>query len=556
MTIRNTKWISFVLTCITFCIAIGINGKTIVENDKVYNQIIVKADSLVQLGKQYRLSFEYNTNDSTERIDSPSWDWDKNRDSYTILNGPSTSTSTNISIKSGKTTISYDKTFSFTIVYNKEGLITLPPMIAKTASGKMLQSDSIKVTVTKQTLKTSPPSSEKTAKSSKNDYLFMETTVNKNHVELGDSIECEVRLYSNMNVTQLYNVSHFSTGSSPAYCKEIELPKEKSLEYVEYKGKSMGSALCKKMVIIPMQAGKLTIEPMKYEVVYKVIDNSVDPIDAIFGGDSLFSDKDTIIGTNPITIQVDKVENKQHSAKNTEIKTFSPNHTLGIVIDRSSSLLAKPDSLSDSYMDLENQFVEQFLIGESMPDHSVTFFAGRPHYPSTSELSNIRDVKPSENNDGSAIFDAILASALREGAISTKHPPFSILLITDGNDNKSRLSEKTLTNILLQHNIRVDVVTFASKKQSLYYFINDSIGAMMIKNTQYYSDVERIAKATNGQFILIEDKSQIPDAIRQIKGAILKREMPNHQPEKGFEPDKNLINSLYNEIMSDAMKDF
>ena len=76
------------------------------------------------------------------------------------------------------------------------------------------------------------------------------------------------------------------------------------------------------------------------------------------------------------------------------------------------------------------------------------------------------------------------------------------------------------------------------------------------KNNKDYRDVERIARATNGQFILVEKESQIPEAIRTIREKIQKAEAPKQKPEKQFKPEKSLLFGLYKEIMSDAKTDF
>ena len=230
-------------------------------------------------------------------------------------------------------------------------------------------------------------------------------------------------------------------------------------------------------------------------------------------------------------------------------------HGIGLVIDRSSSLFARNDTLSESFLELETLFVK--LVQSNLPsDHSVTLFAKKPHYPTRTELDNLSDVSPSAGNDGSAIYDAILASALREGALTSGHPPFSVLLLTDGSDNASHLSESTLINILLQNNIRVDVIAFASKKDSLFYSLGKDFGFIKMDNTQNMEDVKRIAQATNGFFIWIDNKKQIPAAIRQVRESLRNAPTPDLSPEKTFAPNINLLYKLYDGIISDAETDF
>lgn len=513
---------------------------------QVTNQIVVEADSLVQLEQTFKLRYQYNTNNSTEKLISPIWDWGNDKDGFAVISGPMRSTQTSTTIKNNKTTKTYGESYTFILSFNKEGNYSMPIMKAQTNSGVELTSKPFTVHATKETVLSLSNSS---TKSTKNDLLAVEATVNKNHITLGDSVECEIRVYTNLSLDQL---SSPPLAINSAYWKEQTLPSKKTYENVYYKGKYVPSLLWKKMTIIPMQAGDFRIEPMKIKATWSKL-NSNDPL--LFFKPETFIYLDSIITTSPITIHV---KEQQLPATNIVLSNKKNTHTSGLVIDRSSSLKAQSDSLAPTYFQLENHFLEQLINKNVLSDYSITLFAGKPHYPKSENTSAILNSFPSKGNDGSAIYDAILASALRDGVLTREHAPYSILLLSDGSDNKSKLSEKTLTNLLLKHRIRVDVIAFASKKDSIYYAFDDTIeySKSKIKNTQNFSNLQRIAKNTNGAFILIENKSQIPAAIRKIKEKRLKSEVPNQQPEKGFHPQKTILYTLYKEIMMEAESEF
>ena len=524
---------------------ISIHATGQVIDDKVYNQIVVKADSVVLLGKQLRLQYEYNTKDPSEKIVSPIWNWDKNKHNYEILLGPNHSSNQSYSHINGKTEESYGETFTFILSFSKEGIYTLPPMIAKTTSGKELLSKSIVVRATKR-----PVLSTNSLEAQNGKLFVLEASVNKNQIKLGDSVICELRLYTNLIVTQL---SSSTMPINHSYWKEFNLPNQKSFEKVKYKGDSVRSVLWQKFSIVPFQSGKLIVEPIKLRarVIYQ--NRNEDPFEAFFSGKSPFIEKDTLVISNPITIQVD---NNQLLDGDLQLEAITSSNSLGLMIDRSSSLLAMPDSLSASFLQMENEFVDKFMKNKYNSNFSVTFFAGKPHFPTSLELSDIQKVMPSKENDGSAVYNTILACALRDGAITGSQNPYSILLLTDGYDNASYLSEKTVTNLLLQHKIRVDVVAFASRKDSIYSVSDDITGGRMIKNEQNFADVERIAKSTNGMFVLVEKEKDISDALRKIREQLRKKGILQLQPEKGFAPNKSMLNSLYNRILRDARTDF
>ena len=521
----------------------------ILANGQVTAQIVVKSDSVAKLGQTFKLNYQYCTNDSTERIVSHNFEWEKNNSGFDILMGPSRSTQTSTKVTNGKISVTYGETFTFLISFNKEGRYNMPIMKAQTSSGKEVVSKPFSVRVNKEAV-SSTPNISSTQKPLKNDLLVVEATVNKHRISLGDSVECEIRLYTKYSViNQIRTSSTFS--ASPAYWHEHELPMERSLEKVEYRGEPIHSFLWSKYSIIPLQAGEIVLEPMKFIITVKELIPGVDPFEAIFNSGSAYIERDTVIFTNPIKIQVD---NKQLPDQVIAFDS-NPTHNCGLVIDRSSSLKASNDSLAPTLLQLENLFVEQLTKSKVLNDYSVTLFAGKTHYPKSSQLTDILKISPSEENDGSAIYDAILASALRDGALTTERPSYSVLLLTDGFDNSSRLSEKTLINILHQRHIKVHVIVFASEKDSVYYFMNDTIGGQKIKNTQDFSDVERIAKATDGLFIKIHNKKLIPDAIRKIKD-VQSRQTPYKQPDNDFLPEPYLLNLLYKEIEQESIKGF
>lgn len=515
--------------------------------EQIAAQIVVDADSVAQLGQRFKLNYQYSTNDTTDKIVSPEWEWGENNHGFDVLYGPSSSTRTSISRVNGKISTAYQVTFTFTLSFNKEGCYTMPIMQAQTESGKKVSSKPFSVRATKDA--ESSESNASKHKPSKNDLLVVEATVNKDHISLGDSVVCEIRLYTNLYISQMTHVSTLEI--CPAYWHEHEMPYGSSFKTLE--GDTVPSLLLQKFSIIPLQAGEIVLEPMKFTITRlgTRLYTSIPLFEAFFNARSSNVESDTVIMTNPIKIQVD---NRQLPDDVVALDSKKA-HDLGIVIDRSSSLKAQSDSLAPTYLQLENLFAEQLAKEKVLTDYSVTLFAGKPHFPKFSHLTDVLRISPSEKNYRSAIYDAILASALRDGALTTERSPYSVLLLTDGSDNSSRLSEKTLTNLLLRHQIKVNVIAFASRNDSVYYLANDTIGRVKIKNTHDFSEVERIAKATGGFFVQIFDKKQIPDAIQKVKSLEMGL-APNKQPDNDFSPEPYLLNLLYKEIVKESESDF
>lgn len=532
-----------------------------INESKKGASIKVKADTIIQLGNTLYLSYSYEYTNPKDEIAKYNFDYEENNDAYKVISGPQHSSSHNITNINGIRKETHKNTYSFLLSFEKEGRYKMPTLRVETVSNKEIISKPFTIRATKENIpvkkeKKHRPTSKQT--DNKSNILVAEAIVSNNCITLGDSIECEVRLYYKNNV--LSSTSTRKISISPTYWKEHILPKERISKEVIYKGDSVSSYLLKRFTITPMQAGEIILEPIETLISIKEKDNTFSFIDSTFSFFNAFDFKpftrDTILKTKRIKI---KVKDKDIPAE-TFVFDNSTIHNTGIIVDRSSSLMLQSKIDSPSYSELLNHFLKALLNKKDSEEYSLTLFAGKAHYPKTTNTKEILELQPSEENDGSAVYNAILAASLRDGALTTEPVkktaklPYSILLLTDGSDNSSCLSEKTLTNLLLKHNIRVDVVVFASKEGKAYCHYNDSL--IKIDYEQDFTDVERIAKNTNGEFIVIENKDQIPDAVQKIRKKIAKRETTIQQPEDSFKPNEAILQALYKRIITQAESNF
>ena len=499
--------------------------------------IRIKADITAQLEEKYRINYICENTDSLPNIISVQHDW--NKDDYTV-EGPFRSTSSNMSISDGKRYSNYKINYLYILKFKKEGAYSIPPFTIKLANGEQLSSKSINVQVKKQS------SIKTTQDKNKNFSIIAEIKPNETEVAIGDSIECDLIAYidEESHVVGINDCSKFITN---AYYHEQHILEGHMYEKVSYNGAKMNSYLLKRFIVVPLQSGKLTIEPisigLKYDQPQKRKNNVVDI-------PSFLLPSDTIITTKAIEI---KVSNKRLPTKETKLDISDHPHKLGLIIDYSGSLSKKIDTLSESFLELEKIVVDE--LKNKLTDYSTTIFAGKPHYPTDQEIGEIPNVNPSENNNGSAVYDAIIASALREGALTSKQN-FSIILLTDGDDNRSHISESYLINLLLKNKIRVDIIALGSKKENVFYKSKDEKYYTEIINQQDLEPLKKIAKATNGIFIMIENKEQIPNAIQNLMQKLQKDESPNLKPDKSFNPSQEMLNVFYEMIISESKSDF
>lgn len=385
------------------------------------------------------------------------------------------------------------------------------------------------------------------------DYLDVVATVDKQELTLGDSFECEYRVYTDIDVKGMSNNS-FKIDNS--YWYNTDSLKTKTMETKRYKGMNSRSVLWAKLKITPLKAGKLVIPSMPFSAVHYIQDRSIDPMEAFFnGGGSILCD--TLIYSNPLTVEVKdkKLSTDEDIWKNPEKST---NADCMVVLDRSSSLLCKEDSLKESYYELENLFMQKFIGKIKTDKMDVVAFAGRPSLLDDKSLrKSVMGIKHYGNNDGSAIYDGVLASVIRNRLYEEGDKHRSILLLTDGTDNSSRISASTLASFLQQYGVRLNVVAFASDKDSVFYkekyFDGKSPYYTKIKNEQRFDDLKSIAKKTDGVFVQVRNKSQLKEAHKCIQNTLTFGKTPLQNTFVEFSLDEVMVNRLFQEIYKDSL---
>ena len=505
------------------------------NKDEKRCNIRIKADRIAPLEEKYRINYICENTDSFPDIISIQHDWEK--DDYTV-EGPFSSKSSKTNISDGKRYSTYETNYLYILKFKKEGAYSIPPITIKLANGEQLSSKSINVQVKKQ-------SSIKFTQVS----IIAELKTNETEVAIGDSIECDLVAYID-ELPYVNEIKDFSKFITNAYYHE-QYPMEGHMyEKVSYNGSKMYSFLLKRYIVFPLQPGKLTIEPISIGLRYNQPQKRKNNVAFIPSFLLPSVEKDTIIATKAVEI---KVSNKRLPTKENTLDISDHPHKLGLIIDYSGSLSKKIDTLSESFLELEKIVVDE--LKNKLTDYSTTIFAGKPHYPTDQEIGEIPNVNPSESNNGSAVYDAIVASALREGALTSKQN-FSIILLTDGDDNRSHINESYLINLLLKNKIRVDIIALGSQKENVFYKSEDEKYYTEMANQQDLEPLKRIAKATNGIFIMIENKEQIPNAIQDLMQKLQKDESPNLKPDKSFNPKQEMLYKFYEKIISESKSDF
>lgn len=125
-----------------------------------------------------------------------------------------------------------------------------------------------------------------------------------------------------------------------------------------------------------------------------------------------------------------------------------------------------------------------------------------------------------------------------------------------GTDNSSRISASTLACFLQQYGVRLNVVAFASDKDSVFYkekyFDGKSPYYTKIKNEQRFDDLKSIAKKTDGVFVQVRNKSQLKEAYKCIQNTLTFSKTPLLNTFVEFSFDEVMVNRLFQEIYKDS----
>lgn len=468
-----------------------------------------------------------------------------------LLAGPYTSTNTSFKMDNGKLIRHKSIILEYSFLCSKSGKHLVPSLTVTDSNGNeysSLEGMSFYVIDDEKNQK------KKMVDTDKQKILEIVAVVDKNKISLGDSIKCQIHLFTNLDVVSLNTLKDLEVDNAIRH--EIPTDTQKTFKETIYKEMPVKTVLLDEYYLIPLQAGTIKIENASFKAFYSEHDPNIDPIEAFFNAKSCRIERDSVLTIKSVYFKVTPKELYNKNINTTAVA--NTRSSVGIVLDRSSSLFTTEDTLRANYYQLENDFMKRFLPNINR-NYDLTIFAKHPYKIFKDDLQEYANSIKDSNNDGSAVYDAILSAITdREtGKIDKK----SIILLTDGSDNCSRISANTLTNILLENGIRVDVVAFASKIDSVYYVFKDSIDTngddiydnvelrnTLIEHGQNLDNIKEIATATGGVFIQVCNETQLSEAIQQIQNAISFEKRPLKKPAKVFKPDRGMLVKFFKEI--------
>lgn len=267
---------------------------------------VASAPKSVVVGQRFKIAYEANTRtDSQPTLPEV--------DGMRVLMGPSSSIMTQSSNINGRRTSSQTITFTYTVVMDKEGDVTIPGASVM-VDGKSVVSNplTIKVLPEGQSSSTQQQSGASTSRQNSgsstnisNDELFIVASVSKTKAYDQEAILLTYKVYTTVNLVNLDNPSPDLKGFN---IQEIELPQQRQFELEHYNGRNYNMMEWRKFVLFPQENGRLEIPSMEYEAVVAVqTRRSMDPFEMMFNGGYSYVEVKKKLRSNKVIIDVEKL---------------------------------------------------------------------------------------------------------------------------------------------------------------------------------------------------------------------------------------------------------
>lgn len=272
-------------------------------------QIDFKASALDQVGvgQQFRLIYSINARASGFRAPAIK--------DFTILGGPSQSSSTSMQIINGQVSRSEEFNYTYTLQASSEGTFTIPPA-AVTVDGKSYQSNPVTITVVKGSQQAAPGNSggnskQQTGEISTKD-LYVTASASKSNPYQGEQVIITYRIYTRIPISQ-YSITRLPSMAG-FWSQDLIKDNDKLNQTREtINGSEYVVAEIKKDAVFAQKSGKLVVEPLELDVVAQIQRKAArnrpnDPFFDNFFNDSFFGNtlqnvKKTL-KSNALTINV------------------------------------------------------------------------------------------------------------------------------------------------------------------------------------------------------------------------------------------------------------
>lgn len=253
------------------------------------------APQMVETGVPFRV--EFTANAEVDEFTPPAFS------GVNIIAGPSTSHGQSISIENGKTTRSVTNSYTYILLIEQAGTVTIPEATAQ-VRGKEYRSRPIRIEAAAgggqsatQGSQSSQPSASLAA-----DDLFIRMIPNRTTVYKGEPIRVSFKIYTRVDLSTIRNIKY------PAFNGfwSQEIPVGDQWMQETYNDKLYHAMVVREFLLFPQQAGALSIDPLTMSVVVQIVTQTrrQSLMDDFFGGGPSIQEIPKELSTGSLRITV------------------------------------------------------------------------------------------------------------------------------------------------------------------------------------------------------------------------------------------------------------
>ncbi|SDB98188.1 BatD family protein [Williamwhitmania taraxaci] len=222
------------------------------------------ASQVVEVGERFPLTFTLNA--------KPSAFAQPEIRGFSVLAGPSQSSSSNFEVINGQVSQSYTLVYTYILQADKEGKYRIGSAEVK-VNGKTYTSTPFEIEVVKGENSTNQADRSSQNSESESGDLFVRVELSKQSVYLGEALVATIKLYS-----RGVSVSNFENMTFPSFngfwSQEIETPSQFVFQRESLNGKVYSAGVIKKWLLFPQQKGKIKIDPYILDCIIQVRGNA------------------------------------------------------------------------------------------------------------------------------------------------------------------------------------------------------------------------------------------------------------------------------------------
>lgn len=270
----------------------------------IAQEVHVSAPHHVAVGEEFRLEYTVsNKNFDGLRPGSIP-------EGIEVVFGPSQSSSSSYQFVNGHAISSSSSSVSYILVATRHGSFTIGGATA-VVNGRKVKTSAVRITASGSSAaihaqhsgqRQSQQEWAEEPEERSSGELFIRVTPSKSRVVEQEPVLLTYKVYTTMSLTQLEGKMPELTGF---HSQEVKLPSPKTYHTEQLNGRTYKTVVCSQYLMYPQMTGNLTIPSITFRGVVSEQQRSIDPLDAIFGGQGGEMEVSRNIKAPSVTIHVD-----------------------------------------------------------------------------------------------------------------------------------------------------------------------------------------------------------------------------------------------------------